>query len=229
MQYHWLNRQNNNKIIIFFFFFCFDYKPFEFLNCKDFDVLFIYDYSEVDRIDNIDFIQNNTGISDKYEKKFLITWSMGVFAAFLLKTSLPEFEKKIAVNGTPFPVNDNFGIPQKPFLLTLRHAKTSLEGKFYQNIFDNKEEFERYSKNQVSRTIENRVEELKALYNKIKTTEIQYNEFYDFALISRNDLIIPTKNQINFWKDNAPYKLLDCGHFPFYNFTGWDEIINYAN
>ena len=217
MQYHWLKKEHNDNLIIFFAGWSFDFKPFEFLDCGSNDVLFVYDYNEI-----TDF---NFKFSSEYSKKFLITWSMGVFTAFLLKNSLPEFDRKIAINGTPFPVNDTYGIPLKPFLLTLRHAKTGLEGKFYQNIFEKEEEYQKYLTTPVERSIENRESELKALYEKIKSTDLEYDGFYDFALISSNDKIIPSKNQINFWQNNAPYKLLESGHFPFYNFKSWDEII----
>lgn len=221
MKYHWLNKQNNTELIVFFTGWSFDEKPFEFLDCGSADVLFVYDYNEISALEKEIFA--------KYTKKTLLTWSMGVFAAYLLKDRFKDFDKKIAINGTPFPVDDEFGIPQKPFLLTLRHAKTGLEGKFYQNIFEKEEEFEKYSKTPVSRSIENRVEELKSLYEKIKSTKFDYENFYDFSLISTNDKIIPTKNQINFWQNRAPYKILESGHFPFYNFKSWDEIINYAD
>lgn len=221
MKYHWLNKQNNTELIVFFTGWSFDEKPFEFLDCGSADVLFVYDYNEISALEK--------EIFGKYTKKTLLTWSMGVFAAYLLEDELKDFDQKIAINGTPFPVDDEFGIPQKPFLLTLRHAKTGLEGKFYQNIFEKEEEFEQYSKTPVSRSIENRVEELKSLYEKIKSTKFDYEKFYDFSLISTHDKIIPTKNQINFWQNCAPYKILESGHFPFYNFKSWDEIINYAD
>lgn len=219
MQYHWLNKQNNEKLIIFFAGWSFDFKPFEFLDCKDYDVLFVYDYNEISELPTI----------ENYSEKYLISWSMGVFTAYLLRENFKDFDKKIAINGTPYPVHDEFGIPYKPFLLTLRHAKTGLEGKFYRNIFLQEEEFEKYSNTPVERTIENRENELKSLYEKIKSTEIIYEKFYDFALISNFDKIIPTKNQINFWQTNAPYKALESGHFPFYNFKSWKDILNYAN
>lgn len=221
MKYHWLNKQNNTGLIVFFAGWSFDENPFEFLDCGGSDVLFVYDYNEISALEKEIFA--------KYTKKTLLTWSMGVFAAYLLKDRFKDFDKKIAINGTPFPVDDEFGIPQKPFLLTLRHAKTGLEGKFYQNIFEKEEEFEKYSKTPVNRSIENRVEELKSLYEKIKSTKFDYEKFYDFSLISTHDKIIPTKNQINFWQNCAPYKILESGHFPFYNFKSWDEIINYAD
>ena len=214
MQSHWLNKQNNNKIIIFFTGWSFDYMPFEFLNCEDFDVLIIYDYNDLE-LPQI----------PEYKEYFLISWSMGVYTSYLLKDKLPKFTKKIAINGTPFPVNDEYGIPLKPFILTLRHAKTGLEGKFYQNIFNSEEEYARYNKTQVERTIENRVSELNNLYSKIKSTEISYQNYFDTAIISNNDKIIPTKNQINFWEGKAEIKTVESGHFLYYNFTSWNEIL----
>ena len=216
MQFHWLNKQNNDNLIIFFAGWSFDEKPFKFLNCENNDVLVIYDYSTIN--ENLECMFN-------YPKVNLIAWSMGVFVAFLLKDKLPTFNKKIAINGTPLPVNDEFGIPTKPFLLTLKHAKTGLESKFYHNIFYSEKEFEIYSKAPVSRTIENRETELKILYELIKNTQIQYTKFYDTAIISNYDKIIPTKNQINFWKNNAKIEMLESGHFPYYNFKSWNEIL----
>lgn len=214
MQYHWLNKKNNNKLIVFFTGWSFDSKPFEFLKCDDFDVLTFYDYNTLE-FPNIDFNQ--------YQEKYLITWSMGVFIAYQLKNHLPNFDKKIAINGTPFPVDDEFGIPLKPFLLTLKHAKTGLEGKFYQNIFETPEEFKKYTQNPVQRDLENRVEELKQLYDRIKIAPKEYDDFYNKALVSTKDKIIPFKNQINFWKEKA--QTIESGHFPYYTFKSWTEIL----
>ena len=151
---------------------------------------------------------------------------MGVFAAYIIKDKLPRFEQKIAVNGTPYPVDDENGIPLKPFLLTLKHAKQGLEGKFYKNIFDNTEDFMRYSQSTVKRPVENRVEELNNLYKLMQNADVNYEKFYDTAIISKNDIIIPSKNQINFWSDKVKnIKMLESGHFPFYNFKSWDEIL----
>lgn len=218
MQHIWLNKQNNKNLIVFFAGWSFDFKPFEFLECEDNDVLFVYDYNELNCAEDF----------EKYEKKYLITWSMGTFVAYLLKDLFKRFDKKISINGTPHPVDDEFGIPFKPFLLTLRHARTGLEGKFYQNIFSEDFEYERYLKNPVAREIENRENELKALYEKIKSTNTGYEKFYDYALISLDDKIIPTKNQINFWQKNAKYLTIESGHFPFYNFEKWNDIIKLA-
>jgi len=214
MQHYWLNKQNNKKLIVFFAGWSFDYKPFECLECNDYDVLIFYDYNTLE-LPNIDY---------NYEEKILITWSMGVFIAYLLKDKLPQFDKKIAVNGTPYPVHNEFGIPQKTFDLTLKYAETGLQGKFYQNVFTNDEFLAKYNKNPIDRSIENRVSELIALDKLIKETPIKYDKFYDKAIVGTSDKIIPTKNQLTFWNNIA--EIVDCGHFPFYNYKSWAEICN---
>ena len=219
MLYHWLNKQNNRRLIVFFAGWSFDYKPFEYLKCGDYDVLFMYDYSDI----------SNNSLPDLkgYENKYLITWSMGVYTAYKIRNILPDFDKKIAVNGTVFPVCNEYGIPDKPFLLTLKHAEKGLEGKFYRNIFDNDTEYERYMTSPVQRSKENSVTELNRLYERIRNDTKIYEKYYDFAYISENDKIIPADNQRNFWlKYETDFALLDSGHFPFYNYSAWNELIN---
>lgn len=216
MQYHWLHKNiNNNKLIVFFGGWSFDFRPFECLESNNYDVLMFYDY-------------NNLEIPSKipdYEEKILITWSMGVFIAYYLKDKLPEFNRKIAINGTPYPVDNERGIPFRTFDLTLKYAETGLKQKFYENVFANEEFLKKYLKTPVERTIQNRVEELNALNTLIKNTPLTYDgEFYDSAIVSNKDRIIPFKNQMNMWQNLA--KVIDCGHFPFYNYKSWDEICN---
>ena len=77
----------------------------------------------------------------------------------------------------------------------------------------------------VERTIDNRTSELNSLYKMIKNMNINYNGYYDKALISSKDKIIPAKNQINFWSQHTSYDIIESGHFPYYNFTSWNDII----
>ncbi len=216
MQYHWIKKQNKPKLLIFFTGWSFDDKPFDFLDSREFDVIMFYDYNDL----------SLPNVFEGYEEYYLVSWSMGVYTAFLNKDCLPKTKLKIAINGTPYPVHNDYGIPEKLFLLTLKHAKTGLEGKFYQNIFFKREEYEKYLLNPVRRSVENRENELKSLYENIRQNDLSYEKFYDLALVSKYDKIIPTQNQINFWRDNARYITLESGHFPYYNFKDWDEIIN---
>lgn len=222
MKAHWLNRQNNKNLIVFFAGWSFDYNPFyNHPECGDNDLLMIYDYNNMDIPDELKTLNN-------YESKILAAWSMGVFTAYLNRVLFEDFNKKIAVNGTITPVDDKFGIPVKIFELTLKHAASGLGGKFYKNVFQTLKEYEEYLKNPVQRSIENRVEELKNLYDLIRQQPADFDgeKFYDCAVVCQNDKIIPSANQsASHNKNNVPVISLDCGHFPFYNFSKWDEII----
>lgn len=219
MQYHWLNKSGNENLIIFFCGWSFDYKPFERQDCENYDVLVIYDYSDM----------NLPDLKSEYKTCQLITWSMGVYVAYLLKDKLPKFDKRIAINGTPYPVHDDWGIPVKTFDLTLKYVDTGLQGKFQKNLFKRAEDYEKYLKNPVERTIENQKAELIALNNYIKGRKCEYEKFYDRAIISDTDKIIPTRNQLNFWQDKAETVVINSGHFPFFEFSSWKEIIDYAD
>lgn len=216
MQYHWLNKKDGNKkLLLFFCGWSFDYKPFERIECNDYDVLMLYDYNDLSI--PIEILG--------YEEYFLITWSMGVFVAYLLKEKLPEFKEKIAINGTPFPVDNEKGIPIKTFDLTLKYVDTGLQGKFQRNLFKTEEEFQKYLQNPVAREIPNQASELVSLKKLIDKTDVDYKKYYNRAIISNTDKIIPTRNQHNCWDNVCPVVVLNSGHFPFYDFESWNDIL----
>jgi len=241
MRHYWLNRQGNDKLILFFAGWGFDQNPFKFFNCADYDVLMFYDYGQEGKLLCPPLEGGPEFLQQQFEQKFrggdnlsgykefnLIAWSMGVFVAEKFFDEDLFFSRKIAINGTPFPVHDEWGIPEKIFELTLKHARTGLEGKFYKNVFG--EDFERYMLNPVTRTVENRVEELESLYKLIKSGEItEKNQFlYDTAIISTDDKIFPAKSQLAFWEGKTECKTVAAGHFPFYNYKSWAEILDEA-
>ena len=79
--------------------------------------------------------------------------------------------------------------------------------------------------NPVKRSIQNRVEELQSLDNIIKNTQITYEKFYDYAIVCKQDKIIPPQNQINFHKYfNIDLIEKNFGHFPFYETNIWQGI-----
>jgi biotin synthesis protein BioG len=200
MRHYWLNRAGNDRLILFFAGWGFDENPFKSLEWTNSDGLILYDYTDL----ALEVPQ--------YKETHIIAWSMGVFIARDLQVN----GKKIAINGTTCPVDDNFGIPKKVFDLTLKHAETGLQGKFYKNVFG--ADYERYLQNPVQRSIENRVVELEHLAKLAHNGE----GYYDMAFVGMHDKIIPAQNQLAFWGKKA--KPLDAGHFPFYNYSLNDFI-----
>ena len=70
----------------------------------------------------------------------------------------------------------------------------------------------------VNRDLENQKNELKAL----KEYQANFDFKYTKCIISNNDKIIPTKNQINFWKTEANFQ---SGHCPFFEIKKWSELL----
>lgn len=215
MQYHWLNKSDNKKLILFFCGWSFDNHPFERLKSVGYDVLMFYDYKNQDIPIEI----------PAYDEYYLVTWSMGVYIAYLLKGKLPDFVKKIAINGTPFPIHNEWGIPERTFDLTLKYVDTGLQGKFQRNLFKTEADFEKYLQNPVKREIPEQAQELCDLKEFISKSDISYDTFYDCAIISETDKIVPTRNQINCWESRTKISMIDSGHFPFYSFESWEEIL----
>lgn len=211
---------NSEELILFFCGWGMDEKPFSPLKSSA-DILFLYDYANLEFDLDINF--------DKYKKITLVAFSYGVFvAAFLedtfLKDILPKIELKIAVNGTLKPVDDEFGIPQKIFKLTLENMTELTALKFREKLFSSKEHLAIFNKNLPNRDMQSSKTELAALKGYfLENKDVDFE--YDKIFMGEHDRIIPHKNQKLFWQDYDNVHLFDAGHFLFYAFDDFDEII----
>lgn len=198
-----------------------DEKPFLPLK-TDSDVLFLYDYQDL----NVDFDFS------VYEKKTLIAFSYGVYAAGLAKENLPEFEEKIAINGTLIPVDDTYGVPFKKFMLSKKMDSETIV-KFRERLFYNQEALEIFNQNLPKRSAQSCCDELVKIEEYVRTLPLPKMDF-DRAFIGSYDRVIPPKNQLNFWNKAmtwkndsvSPIMQIESGHFPFYTFSGIFNIVN---
>ena len=102
MNTQWINCQNNNQLIIFFNGWGMSDSVLLEMDHSGFDVLMVNDYRSLGL--------EMPDISG-YEKKYLIAWSMGVWASGVCSI---DVDKSIAINGTPAPVNNQSGIDPVP-------------------------------------------------------------------------------------------------------------------
>lgn len=214
MQYLWLKKDNNKNLILYFNGWGMNETHINHLKSEDCDILEVFDYR------NLDFDFSEFDFS-KYDKKYLVCWSMGVFAANKFSDFLNNFDRKIAINGTKKVIDDNFGIPKKIYNITAKLLNQDSLDKFIKNMFDN-------GNLNPNITITRELKELKEELIAIQKIELNENENINFdkAIISKNDRIIPTKNQINFWQaDKARYELINSTHCPFEIYSNWSEII----
>lgn len=201
MQYKWLNNKNNKKLIVFFNGWGMDEKVVEHLEFKDYDVLTFYDYRNFE-INNFDFT--------KYEQKYLIAWSMGVYVCNYFYEIFKNFDKYIAINGTQKPIDDEFGIPKAIYDLTIENFNELSCSKFIKKISTKLDPCSRATK------------ELKEELIAIKYLKIK--DFFKFnkSIISNKDRIIPSQNQKNFWKT---FEEIDAPHYIFDLYKSWDELL----
>ncbi len=211
MKYKFINKnQTNKKLIVFFNGWGMNETPIEHLKKDGFDVLFIYDYR------NFDF---DFSVFDfkSYEKKYLIAWSMGVYVSNKFFDIFKDFDKKVAINGTGSIIDNNFGIPRRIYDITIKLFDETSLLKFINNMFDGQKPD--------NITITRSFEELKQELISIKNLEIEDKIIFDRAIISNEDKIVPTKNQIAYFtQKNTPYQLVQSGHCPFQRYEGWQEL-----
>lgn len=203
MKYKWLNKNNNSKLILFFNGWGMDECVVNHLKTDDYDVLMFYDYNSIETDFNFKAI-------NLYKTKHLVAWSMGVMIASLFEV---DYTSKTAINGTLNPINDKFGIPTRIYNLTLKGFSPKGAEKFMRNMF--REECELPIP---ARSFENQKSELEALTHYQSNEDFKYNRI----ILSSEDKIIPTKNQIAFWGIEPN---IESGHSPFNHFTKWSELL----
>lgn len=191
------------------------------LNSTDYDVLICSDYQ--------DLSPNNINIEklNNYNAVTIISWSMGVFAANVLKKYLNNIKFSIAINGTLKPVDDQYGIPEAIFGATLNNFNADTREKFYKRMFKNNENFEEFFINQPKRNADEQKAELISLQNYIIKGQNDESSF-DRVIIGKYDKIIPSKNQINAWSSSNSPIIIEEGHYPFFLWQSYEEIIEYA-
>lgn len=199
---------NNDKLIIFFNGWGMDEKIISHLDREDYDLLVLYDYTDLD----IEFPP-----MDKYREKYVVGWSMGVMISTLFDgAGIDNVDKFIAINGTPKPIDDKYGIPERVYKLTLRGFNETTCKKFMERMFNSAPPVESFSE----RTLDSCREELQNLVG----IEGRFVSF-DKVIVSDDDKIIPTKNQLNYWKNPAIIEMIEEGHCPFFRYKKWSEII----
>ncbi len=203
MKYKWLNQKNNSKIIVFFNGWGMDESVVNHLNPETYDIVMFYDYNDL----NTDF---DFKIINSYKQKHLITWSMGVMIATLFNQ---DYDTKTAINGTIFPINNEYGIPERIYDLTIKGFNEKGAKRFINNMF-----LEEPPSIEIKRELENQRNELIAL----KKYQGNENFKYTRVILSSDDKIIPTKNQINYWKIEPN---IISGHCPFFQLKSWSELL----
>ena len=160
MQLTWVIKNNSDKLIIFFNGWSLDENIVKHLSTTEFDVLMFNDYSDLEIAEETIKMINSYAEVNVIAWSFGV-WACGnvidkIFKAAQSKplspndgglvnppyendSSLaliePRLKNVIAINGTVVPIDNNLGIPEKIFNLTLQHLSEENYVRFLKNMF----------------------------------------------------------------------------------------------
>jgi len=168
-----------------------DEEAFSNIKCNGYDIAVVSDYTTL----------STPTLRRQYKEVVILAWSLGVKAAEITASNLP-LTLTIAVNGTPYPVNNDMGIPEGIFHSTAEKLSES-------NLMKFRRRMGAATISRGSRTIASLKSELENF--PVNTT----SDFrWDRAVIARKDLIFPPQNQLNAWKDKTEITIIDGMHMP---------------
>lgn len=209
MKHTLIKNEGGKSLLIFFAGWSCEPIALETFRPKNWDVLFLYDYSDVE------FSLEALVIMSEYEKFALVAHSFGVWVANYHYPKLPKLENSVAVCGTLLPVDDKYGIAKRVFDLTLRSIKGGGIDKFNEkmcgdNIVNFKPSqlpFEHHYEALVN--LGNLFEQYPATKEDIKRWKI--------AVICMKDEIFPVDSLVGYWGEGDAEVLgfKNLPHFPF--------------
>lgn len=157
-----------------------------------------------------------------YRQIYVAGWSMGVWAAshLLSRLSLP-LSGSIAINGTPFPIDDTRGIPQAIYQGTLEGLTERSLHKFLRRMCADTAAFHRFLRVTPRRPLEELREELVCIADAWAASQAPPTFHWQQAVAGSNDRIIPPANQLQAWQQlGTPVIQNQDAHYP-------EETFNY--
>jgi biotin synthesis protein BioG len=163
-----------------------------------------------------------------YKKVILIGWAFGVWAAeYLLPKTGIKPDIAIAVNGTPIPADDQYGIPINLIEGTLNNLSEENIGKFHMRMFGDKRSYCDNFDRVPHRTIKSLHDELRWLYNRIMEQK-EPGFRWDFAVSSEIDRVYPSERLKAYW-DKESYTTHMVLPLPHYFFHKWKSFTDFAD
>ncbi len=218
MENLWLHREMNPNLIIFCNGWGMDERPFRPLLSEWCDVLMLSDYRRLGPIPDV------LELAKIYTDVFLMAWSMGVWVGQRLFSDLRNcFRATVAINGTLCPIHDDLGIPEEVLTATVQNYSAESRQKLYRRMCRGKGLCASFQANLPGRSQESQREELEVLLGMCDCQRAQ-ESIYSHIMIADRDLIMPTANQLKFWKAERPHQF-HGHHFPFYLWPSWDALL----
>ncbi|MCL3851277.1 DUF452 family protein [Parabacteroides leei] len=176
------------------------------------DIMICYDYREMA------FEEDLT----RYDEIHLVAWSMGVRMAELALGSKYTFATATAINGTPCPIDDAYGIPVDIFRGTLDNLTAEGLHRFNRRMCGTREIHTHYQ-TVAARPLDEVRDELQAIYDRCSSSAgnpIPWTR----ALVGSDDRIFPVANQLAYWSGRCNVTQISSPHYPFHLWKQWNEL-----
>lgn len=192
MKFRWIRRANSKTLVAFFGGFACDenilsrtYIP------EDCDVAAFFDYRGLET--DFDF--------GAYKNVGVVAWSFGVWVADFLSERIGRTLVRIAINGSPYPVDAERGIPPAVFEKTVDNFGEAARVKFMRRVCGGAAEYAELEGLFARRGADELREELEFLRGAF-AREKTPRKPWDIAYASRGDKIFPAENLRRVWGDS---------------------------
>ncbi len=170
------------------------------------DVEWLYDWRQMPSAAAAEALRERVG---RYEERYLVAWSFGVWAAEQVLRGV-DFTRAVAVNGTPLPADERFGVGARRLSLTLRGLPARGMDEFLSRAYG--DSYQPLLPLLNPRGTDENIRELRML---IDESQKPYEPSlrWDAAVVGSGDLIFPPENMAAYWGERA--KTLPLPHYPF--------------
>lgn len=205
MKQTYIIQKHHPRLLLFFAGWGADETPFKAYHPEHSDFMVCYDYR------TLHF--DKSGL-DEYKEVNIIGWSMGVWAASQVvpQLSLP-IASSIAINGTPYPIDEHLGIPPAVFRGTLDGLTGASLHKFLRRMCLDGAAFKEFLQITPRRPLEELRDELANIEQMYKTL-LPATFHWQQAIVGINDRIIPPANQVQAWEAlGTPAQQTEDAHY----------------
>lgn len=186
---------------------------------QGYDLLCLFDYRRLP--DAAEAGELNAQIAP-YRHKHLIAWSFGVWAAGQIFGESPlHWDIATAINGTPIPISDTYGIPERAFAVTVRSIGGAGTVKFLERMCGTPEILREYYQHRSTRGLKEIYDELLRLQEMslARPADNPAPDFWTAAVIGSQDAIFPPENMARYWTEaGVPFTIAETmPHYPLYD------------
>lgn len=202
MNCRFVSQQGHERLILVFAGWAMDDTPFRHLRREGYDIAVVWDYRDL----NIDW-----SFTAPYCEICVVAWSLGVYASAVSTYGIDDrITRRVAVNGTLWPVDRLRGIPEEVFAGTHDALDSRQLRKFFRRMCGSAELFADFCTRMPDRPVYELRQELEAFYP-LPLLQHSPVKRWDVAVIGTDDAIFPAVNQWRAWQ-GTPVDMMPRPH-----------------